>query len=214
MRTVLVLVSVLAAAAAGAQSPADFERQQKQLLEAQEQAVANAVRPGDENLSCEALQTELIAVAQSPEMRSFAESFGAQAQADLAQVEQAQAAAEEQTRTARRGVFRSMVQGATSAVVPGADRAAARAQQAQAQAQNAELQAQTEQNLQRIAGLSSSVAGMTGPAMRGQRLLELAQARDCAWLKEGGAPGAPPGGLPPGFALPPQPGSAPAPATR
>ncbi|HET8698097.1 MAG TPA: response regulator, partial [Gammaproteobacteria bacterium] len=79
-------------------------------------------------------------------------------------------------------------------------------------------------NVEALLGQSGNVAAMAGPAMRGQRLLELAQARDCAWLKDGGAgalpPGAPPqpgsapplpGAVPRGLSLPPQPGSAPPP---
>jgi hypothetical protein len=225
MRTVLALASIFAAAAASAQSAADTARHEaaaQQIIDAQAQAEANAVRPGDENLSCEALQAEMMALAQSPEMQTFAQGFGAQAQADLASLEQAQAAAEEQTRTARRGVFRSMVQGAATAVTPGADQAAARAQQAASRAQAAQIEAQTNQNLERILGQSDNIAAMAGPAMRGQRVFELAEARDCAWVKEGAMPpgalppgamppGAfPPGSAPPGLTLPPQPGSAPA----
>jgi hypothetical protein len=214
MRTILMLASIFAASAAIAQSAANRAREEqtvKQIEEAQALAEANAVRPGDENLSCEALQAEMMALAQSPEMQAFAQGFGAQAQADLAGLQQAQTAAEEQTRNARRGIFRSMAQGVASAVTPGADQAAARAQQAASKAQSAQIEAQTNQNLERILGQSDNIAAMAGPAMRGRRVFELAEARDCAWLKEGGMPpGAfPPGSAPPGLALPPQPGSAP-----
>jgi len=71
-------------------------------------------------------------------------------------------------------------------------------------AQNAQLQAQTQQNQRAMMALGGQAAAMAGPAMRGQRVMELAQARDCAWLKQGAMPpGAmPPGALPPG-AVPP-----------
>ncbi len=206
MRTVLVVFGALAAVSASAQRSPDLSRQQQaaqEITDAQAAGAAAAVRPGDEDLSCEALQTEMVAIAQSPAMQNFAQGFGAQAQADLDKLNEAQAEAEEQTKSARKGIFRGIVRGAATAVTPGADKVAARAQQAAAIAQNAELQAETNRNIEGILGQSGNVAAMAGPAMRGQRLLELAQARDCAWLKDGGA-----GALPPG-ALPPQPGSAP-----
>lgn len=223
MRTFLSLAFALAVATASAQSPTDEARRQQavqQVFDAQAQGAASAVRAGDEDMSCEALQAEIVAIAQSPAMQNFAQGFGAQAQADLAKIEQAQAAAaEEQARAPRRGVFRSMVQGAATAFTPGLGQAAASAQQAAAIAQNAQLEAETNRNVEAILGQAGNVAAMAGPAMRGQRVFELAQARNCAWLQGGAPPGAippgaipssglPPGAVPPGLALPPQPGSA------
>jgi hypothetical protein len=58
--------------------------------------------------------------------------------------------------------------------------------------------------VQRVADMGAQAAAMAGPAMRGERVLELAKARDCAWAKEGGGmpAGAVPGAIPPG-AFPP-----------
>jgi hypothetical protein len=228
MRIVLVVVCALAAASASAQRSRDLAREQRAAQAAQELAdaeaagAAAAVRPGDEDLSCEALQTEMVAIAQSPAMQNFAQGFGAQAQADFDKLNEAQAAAEEQTKSARKGILRGMVLGAATAVTPGADKVAARAQQAASMAQSAQRQAEANRNVDALLGQSGNVAAMAGPAMRGQRLIELAEARDCAWLKDGGAgalppgalppqPGSAPGALPPGLSLPPQPGSAPPP---
>lgn len=201
MRIVLLVPYLLAAFAASAQND-DLARQQQaladQLTAAQAAGEANALRPGDEDLSCEALQAEMVAIAQSPEMQAFTQSAGAQAQADLAQISEAQAA--QQAAQPRQRLFRQMVQGAASGVVPGLGQASARAQQAEAIAQAEQAQQQTLQNQQAILGLGGQAANLAGPAMRGKRVFELAQARDCAWLKEGG--GLPPGALPPA-ALPP-----------
>ena len=194
MRVVVFVSLVLASAAA---SPQDTNQRLdaagRALLEAQAQAEANAARPGDDELSCEALQAEMVAIAQSPEMQAFG-AFAQQGQADLAAVQEAQAAAEEASRSRPR-LFRQMVQGAASGVVPGLGRGAAAAQQAAAAAQAEQQAAQTNANLERIAGLGEQAALTVGPAMRGQRVMELARARNCEWIQEGGAP---PGALPPG----------------
>jgi hypothetical protein len=206
MRTLLLVPFVLASFGVLAQND-DIAAQQQaladQLAAAQAAAEANAVRPGDEDLSCEALQAEIVAIAQSPEMQAFAQSAGAQAQADLAVINEAQAA-QQAAAESRPGVFRQMVRGAATGVVPGLGQATAQAQQAEAIAQNARMQEQTRQNQQAMLALGGQAAAMAAPAMRGQRVFELAQARDCAWVKEGGLPpgGLPPGALPPG-ALPP-----------
>jgi hypothetical protein len=202
MRTLLFVPFVLTAFTVAAQND-DLAAQQQaladQLTAAQAAAEANASRPGDESLSCEALQSEIVAIAQSPEIQGFVQTAGAQAQAQLAQINEAQAAQQAAT-SSRPRLFRQMVQGAASAVVPGVGQASAQAQQAQAIAQNAQVAEQTRQNQQAILALGGQTAAIAGPAMRGQRVMDLAQARDCAWLKEGG--GLPPGALPPG-ALPP-----------
>ena len=90
------------------------------------------------------------------------------------------------------------MRGLATGMIPGADRANAAAQQAASIAQAAEAQRQTEQNLERISALEENIAGLAGPAMRGERVLELARARNCAWMQEGGGapPGFPPGGPP------------------
>ena len=202
MRTVLLVPLLWVAVAASAQND-DLAKQQEALAEqleaAQAAGEANASRPGDEALSCEALQAELVAIAQSTEMQSFAQTAGVQAQADLAKINEAQAA-QQAAAGSRPRLFRGMVQGAASAVVPGLGQAQAGAQQAAAIAQSAQAQEEVRQNQQSMLALGGQAAAMAGPMMRGQRVMELAQARDCAWLKEGG--GLPPGALPPG-ALPP-----------
>jgi hypothetical protein len=168
---------------------------QQRMLEAQAAATADATRPGDEDLSCEALQAEMVSIGETLQQEPALQSAAAQAEADLAKIQEAQQAAEAQAR-ASRPRFGQMVRGMAAGVVPGMDRAGAAAQQAAAMAQAQQAQAQTNENLARIAALSAGAAASAGPAMRGQRVFELAQARNCAWAQEAG------GGVPPDAAAP------------
>ncbi|HXS81013.1 MAG TPA: hypothetical protein VN818_12035, partial [Gammaproteobacteria bacterium] len=168
MRTVLLVPFVLAAFTASAQND-DLAKQQQaladQLAAAQAAGEANASRPGDENLSCEALQTEIVTIARSPEMQGFAQSAGAQAQASMAQIAEAQAAAQ-QAAASQPGLARQIAQGVVSGVVPGVGQVSAQAQQAAAMAQAAQQQQQARQNQQNILALGGQAAAMAGPAMR------------------------------------------------
>jgi hypothetical protein len=65
-------------------------------------------------------------------------------------------------------------------VVPGVDAAATAAMAAQAPA----MQAQTQANVQARAQQAQSMTAMLPQMMRGQRLVELAQARNCDWANQ------------------------------
>jgi hypothetical protein len=198
MRASLLLCLACSVGTAVAQEPTEpapsAEAMQQQLLEAKAAAEAGATRPGDEDLSCEALQAEIVSLAQTMQQDPALQTMAAQAQADLAKIQEAQQAAE--TQQASRPRLGQMMRGMATGVVPGMDRANAAAQQAAAMAQAQQAQAQASQNLQRMAAMSQGAAALAGPAMRGQRVVELAQARNCAWLEEAGAampmPPAPP----------------------
>jgi hypothetical protein len=192
MRAVFLVALALAASSSFAQKHDRDGEQAKaaheELLAAQGQGAENAARPGDETLGCEQLQTEFLAITRNPETLAFLQEGAADAQAQLDQLNQAQQQAQGE---ARRGIGRAFVQGAVTTAVPILGRGAARAQQAAQAAQNAQLQAQAEKNVQSVLGKTDQLAGMVGPMMRGQHIMELAQARNCAWLQEAAEP--PPG---------------------
>jgi hypothetical protein len=194
MRTSLWLCLACSTGVVGQEPAAPSpEAMQQQLLAAQAAAQASASRPGDDALSCEALQAEMVSIAQAMQQDPALQSMAVQAQADLAKMQEAQQGAEAQAQ-ASGPRFGQMVRGMAAGVIPGADRANAAAQQAAAAAQAQQAQAQASENLQRMSAMSQGAAALAGPAMRGQRVIELAQARSCAWLQEGG--GAPPPGAP------------------
>ena len=187
---------ILGAGIAYAQGPADVSPQRdaaQQLAEAQAAAAANAARPGDQDLSCDALQAELVTTAQSTEMQGFAQSAGQQAEADLAAVDAAQKAEQEEAGRSRPR-FGQMMRGMATGMVPGADRGAAAAQQAAAMAQAAAAQARGAERLAQMNATAGQAAGMAGSAMRGVRLIELGRAKNCDWAQDAGVP---PGAIPP-----------------
>jgi hypothetical protein len=197
MRTLVLISLALSASVASAQRSADpsgLADAGRHVAEAEAAAIAGAARPGDEDLSCEALQTEMVSIAQGLGANPGLQAAAAQAEAELARVQEAQQGAEEQAARGRPRIGQ-MMRGFGSAMVPGADRANAAAQQAQAIAQAEQARAQALQNQQRITSLAGDAAAMAGPAMRGARVIELARARNCAWAQEGA--------VPPGFAAPP-----------
>jgi hypothetical protein len=185
MRALVLLAFVFGTSQLLAQKPDDQAAQakasQEQLLAAQAQGAASATRPGDDELSCEALQMEFLAITQNPQLLASIQAGGAEAQAQLDQLNQVQ---EAQAAVKRPGIFRTMVQGAASSVVPGAGQAAARAQQAAQAAQAAQMQVQAEKNVQSMQAQGAQLSASAGPMMRGQHLMELAQARKCEWMAQ------------------------------
>jgi hypothetical protein len=184
MKLILLVVCTLPAFAVHAQGrrgAAEAAALEAQLQTAEVQGAAAAVRPGDEDLTCEQLQAEITAAAQSPELQAGLQPFAEQAQADQAQIEEAQREMTQQPGAPRRGgFFRSLAQGAATAVLPNS--VGASAQQAAAMAQAAQMQGQAAENQQRIFDSASGLVGMMGTAQRGQRVLELAEAKKCDWL--------------------------------
>jgi hypothetical protein len=188
MKLILVVVCLLPVFAVPAQGrrAAEAAALEAQLRTAEVEGAAAAVRPGDEDLTCQQLQDEIVAAAQSPELQAALQPFAEQAQSDQAQVEEAQQQIEEQTQGRRRGggggggLFRSLAQGAATAALPNS--VGASAQMAAAAAQAAQMQRQAAQNQDQIFGAAQGAVGMMGTAMRGQRVMELAEAKKCEWL--------------------------------
>lgn len=184
MRMILLAVCVfpaLAAHAQGLSTAAQAGGLQAQLEAAQAQGTAAAARPGDEKLTCDEMQTEIVAVAQSPEFQAGLALFGNPAQRDPGQIDDAQQHLDPQTFASGTRNFWSLAQGLAMAALPNSVGAAA--QQAVGMVQGAQLQAQAGQFQQQMISQAPQLAAMMGPAMRGQRVMELAEARKCEWLK-------------------------------
>jgi hypothetical protein len=177
MRSMLAAIVMLGSAPAYAQPSIDPDVIQQEILAAQAQAQAAAVHPGDEALSCEQLAAEFTANMNDPAMRQGAAELG-----QWAQQQQSRADAARGQAMAMAGV--GVVGGIVSSFIPGA----AYAQQAMMMAQARAMQAQAAQSQQELAAQTANMQAMLPAAYRGQRLYELAQAKQCAFLQGAPAP--------------------------
>ena len=161
----IAFVSGLGASSA-AQTPGITPEELEAALAA---AQAQAARPGDESLDCEALQGELVAAAKDPAVQAHVSKSGAVAQEKIAAMNRASALVAAQ---AALTIF--------SAMVPGG----AWLGQAAASAQLPAQQAQAAQNLEQSVEQAREMMTIMPQIMRGQRVIELAQARACDWLSQ------------------------------
>ena len=108
-----------------------------------------------------------------PSMRAELDEMGATAQAQQERSEQMQA-------QQRAMVTTGIVGGVITSVVP----FAGYAQGALMQQQARQMQAQGEESMRESASMMGNMEASMPQMMRGQRLYDLAQARDCAFLAE------------------------------
>lgn len=126
------------------------------LDQAMTAAQAQAAHPGDENLTCDQLQEEITTTMSDPAVQSAVAANGADAQAQMDRMNEARGQMRAQMAT-------SMFMGLASAFIPGMGYAQMATQQMQA----AQYQRQQQQNM-----------------ARGQRVYELAQAQQCAFIQQ------------------------------
>jgi hypothetical protein len=168
LRLFLLIVAVNAVtAAARAQTPASTYTDLQAGLEAA-QAAAN--RPGDAALGCDALEKELVSSVNHPAVQSYVAKSGAAAQQQYAALNAAKGRVATQTALT---LFGSLVPGGAGAGLAGTA-ALAQAQQVEAA-----------QNIQQRMQQAQEMIGIMPHIMRGQRVIELAQARNCDWLPAG-----------------------------
>lgn len=167
--TALTLCLVYAPAA-GAQ---DYDAMSANMEQSMALAQAQAARDGDEALTCEQLETEIATTMQDPAVQSAVAANGAQAQAQLDQMN----AARGQMR-AQMGM--SMFMGLASSFVPGLGYA----QMAQQRMQAAQQQQQQQQNMAQMMEMAQRMESIMPQMMRGQRIYELGQAKQCAFTQQ------------------------------
>ena len=144
---------------------------QEQALQAQAQAAA--IHPGDDQLTCGQLQTQMMAGVNDPTVQQ-----NMQANAQMAQAQQAQAQQElqRQQHQAPTNIIGSMI----SSMIPGAGWA----QVAQARAQQQQQQQQYEQAQQQSMQMQQNTDAAMPQMMRGQRLYQLAQQKNCPFAQQ------------------------------
>ena len=140
---------------------------------AQAEAQAQAVRPGDEALSCEQLQAEMTATMQDPAVQAQLAQQGAWAQGQMD--------AANETRGRMTGMMgMSMFMGLASSFVTGLGYL----QGVQQRAMSAGMTAQAQQNMAQHMQQAEGAMTIMPQLMRGQRLYELAQAQQCAFVED------------------------------
>jgi hypothetical protein len=159
----VVVWSVLLSAPVVAQDASQYQK----LADAMERAQREAVRAGDEQLDCAALEQQLVAAVNAPAVQDYVARSGDPAQRDTAQV-----------RPDPGRMTGQAAMTAFSSLVPGGAWAGLAASMGQA----AGMQAQTAQNVQQRMQQSNDMVAILPQMLRGQRVIELAQARQCAWL--------------------------------
>lgn len=163
MARLLVSIALLGAAVAAARAQAPVNTME--LGAALQAAQAAAVRPGDDALDCDALEKELTAVAGDPALQSSTQASSAALQERAAAPSGPSAAT-----SAALTLF--------SSLVPGGDMAGLAAGAAQARAGQAQAAASMQARMQQMQAMMANLPVF----MRGQRIVQLAQARNCDWV--------------------------------
>jgi hypothetical protein len=188
--TIIVLFAVPAIAQRAPSPNEQMDKLQKAMADAQ----AKAARPGDNALTCDAIQNEMVTSMRDPAVTATATKMGTWASDQQRKLDEASGAA----KGAMAGqMAMGLASGIASMFVPGLDMFTGRAQAAAAQAQAAQASAEAARNVQQLEERMNDMIPILPQMMRGQRLVELAQVQKCAWLA-----GAPPGADPSGAALP------------
>lgn len=168
-----VTAAALLCGAAWAQSADEGAAFEQSMAAAQ----AASARPGDEQMTCDQLQAEMMTVMNDPAMQANIAQMGASAQA---QMDRAQSARSQGMGMGMAG----MGMGFLSAFVPGLGFA----QQAMMMNQARQAQQQANQATAERQVMMANTQEIMPQMMRGQRLYELAQAQSCAFLQQQGAP--------------------------
>jgi TctA family transporter len=155
-----------------ADSQASMDRSHEDFMAAQSAAQAAAIKPGDEALSCDQLQAEMMAITTDPRMQAATASMGASAQAQMDKAKAAQAAA------VTTGLAGAAV-GIAGSFIPGAGFFQQGAMMAQQAAMSSQMNEATKDRTKMMSDMSSMMPFM----MRGQRVMDLATAKKCAFLK-------------------------------
>jgi hypothetical protein len=173
MRTFVSMIAMSAALALTPAAAQDYEAMAAQMEQSQADAQAAAVRDGDDALTCEQLEAEMTTTMQDPNVQAAVAANGADAQAQMDQMNAARGQMRAQMAT-------SIFMGIAGSFIPGFGYA----QMAQQQMQAAQMQRQQQQNMAQMMEMSQRMQTIMPQLMRGQRLYELGQAKQCAFTQQ------------------------------
>lgn len=161
------LLALMAASSWPAASQ-DYQAMQSAMANAQ----AQASRAGDDKLTCDQLADELMAITHNAEFRAHLDAAAIDAQKRQEKMNAAKGQMAMQT-------FRTVLM----ATMPGAAMPGMASMQASAQAQGMAGMKDTAARMQQAGKMMSLMPMLT----RGQRVIELAQAKGCEWANDTGA---------------------------
>jgi hypothetical protein len=189
-----MLVALLGIPVSAQRGPMQNDQMEK-LQKAMTDAQAKAARPGDDALTCDALQNEIVTSMRDPVVTATATRMGAWSAEQQRKMDEASSASKG---TMAGQMAMGLASSLGSMFVPGLSMFTGRAQAAAAQAQAAQASADAARNMEQIQERMNDMIPILPQMMRGQRLMQLAQARKCDWVA-GAAPSADPSGagLPP-----------------
>jgi hypothetical protein len=150
----------------------EMDAQHASMMTAQTEAQATAARPGDEAMSCDALQAEMAATMNDPKVQASMASMGASAQAQMDKAKAAQAGAVA-------GAATTTALGVASSFVPGLSWFSQGAMMAQQAQMTSQMNAANKDRAQMMAELNSVMPQL----YRGQHLYDLAVRKNCSFTK-------------------------------
>lgn len=162
----LVLALSLFAGGAWAQGQ-DYQA----MMMAMDQAKADSARPGDDKLSCEQLEEQLVSVTQDPDFQAHVESAGANAQKQ-----------QEAMQGAKGQIALQSLRTVLMTFIPGGRMAGMAHAQAQAKAQGVQSMSQMKSRIEQ----AQQMMVLMPKLMRGQRVVELAAGKNCEWAAGAG----------------------------
>jgi hypothetical protein len=177
MRTFVSMIAISAALALTPAAAQDYDAMGAQMEQSMADAQAAAVRLGDEALTCEQLEGEIATTMQDPAVQEAVAANGADAQAQMDQMNAARGQMRAQMAT-------SLFMGIASSFIPGLGYA----QMAQQQVQAAQMQRQQQQNMAQMMEMAQRMQTIMPQMMRGQRIYELGQAKQCAFTQQQAPP--------------------------
>lgn len=179
MRMLIATVAISAGLAAAPAIAQDYEAMAAQMEQSMAEAQAAAVRPDDDALTCEQLEAEMAVSMQDPNVQAAIAANGADAQAQVDQMNAARGRARAQIAT-------SMFMGIASSFIPGLGYA----QMAQQHVMAAQQQRQAQQSVAQMMEMAQRMQTIMPQMMRGQRVYELGQSKQCAFVQQQPAPAA------------------------
>lgn len=176
-----ILCFLLVATAASAQDPMPGSMPDAAEMESALAAMkAQSARPGDEALSCDQLQAEVVAIVQDPEFQSVIQSQGAWAQDQMAKMQDAESGAMKPSGASIAG---QIAKGLAMSLLP-ANPVAGYAQMAASAAQNQAMAAEARKNQQAVMENAQKMMTLMPQILRAAHVVELAQGKSCEFVAE------------------------------